>query len=83
MPVGFLDMASSLQTVPPSEPEVSYAQIMEALDALQGGDKQYAGVFVHHAVDHHFHAARSALYQQAHGAEPAGPQGVPEVSSSQ
>jgi len=37
MPVGFPDMASSSQTVPPSEPEVNYAQIMEAIAALQGG----------------------------------------------
>jgi hypothetical protein len=37
MPVGFPDMASSSHTVPPSEPEVNYAQIMEALAALQGG----------------------------------------------
>jgi hypothetical protein len=40
MPVGFPDMASSSHTVPPSEPEVNYAQIMEALAALQGGMKQ-------------------------------------------
>jgi hypothetical protein len=37
MPVSFSDMASSSHTVPPSEPEVNYAQIMEALAALQGG----------------------------------------------
>jgi hypothetical protein len=37
MLVGFLDMASSSQTVPPSEPELSYSQIMEALAAIQGG----------------------------------------------
>jgi hypothetical protein len=37
MPVGFPDMASSSQTVPPSEPQVNYAQIMEALAVLQGG----------------------------------------------
>jgi hypothetical protein len=37
MPVGFLDMASSSQTVPPSELEVNYSQIMEALAAIQGG----------------------------------------------
>jgi hypothetical protein len=37
MPVGFLDMASSSQTVPPSELEVSYSQFMEALVAIQGG----------------------------------------------
>jgi len=37
MPVSFPDMASSSHTVPPSEPEVNYAQIMEALAALQGG----------------------------------------------
>jgi hypothetical protein len=37
MPVGFSDMASSSHTAPPTEPEVNYAQIMEALTALQGG----------------------------------------------
>jgi hypothetical protein len=37
MPVGFSDMASSSQTVPPSEPEVNYSHIMEALAAIQGG----------------------------------------------
>jgi hypothetical protein len=37
IPVGFPDMASSFQTVPPSEPEVNYSQIMEALAAIQGG----------------------------------------------
>ncbi|XP_062163695.1 uncharacterized protein LOC133870547 [Alnus glutinosa] len=37
IPVGFPDMASSSQTVPPSEPEVNYSQIMEALAAIQGG----------------------------------------------
>jgi hypothetical protein len=37
MRVGFSDMASSSQTVPPSEPEVNYSQIMEALAAIQGG----------------------------------------------
>jgi hypothetical protein len=36
MPVGFLDMASSSQTVPPSEPKVNYSQIMEALAAIEG-----------------------------------------------
>jgi len=34
MPVGFPDVASSSHTVPPSEPEVNYAQIMEVLAAL-------------------------------------------------
>jgi hypothetical protein len=37
MPVCFPDMASSFQTVLPSELEVSYSQIMEALAAIQGG----------------------------------------------
>jgi hypothetical protein len=37
MPVGFPDMASSSQTVTPSEPEINYSQIMEALTAIQGG----------------------------------------------
>jgi hypothetical protein len=37
MLVGFPDMASSSHTVTPSEPEVNYAQIMEALAGLQGG----------------------------------------------
>jgi hypothetical protein len=36
MPIGFPDMASSSHTVPPFEPEVNYAQIIEALAALQG-----------------------------------------------
>jgi hypothetical protein len=37
MSVGFQEMASSSQTVPPSETEVNYSQIMEALTAIQGG----------------------------------------------
>jgi predicted nucleic acid-binding Zn-ribbon protein len=37
MPVGFPDMASSSQTVLPSEPDVNYSQIMEALAAIQRG----------------------------------------------
>jgi hypothetical protein len=37
MPVGFPDTASSSQTVSPSEPEVNYSQIIEALTAVQGG----------------------------------------------
>jgi hypothetical protein len=37
MPVAFLDMASSSHTVPPSESEVNFSQIMEAFAALQGG----------------------------------------------
>jgi len=37
MPVGFPDMASSSQTVPPSKPEINFSQIMEALAAIQGG----------------------------------------------
>jgi hypothetical protein len=35
--VGFLDTASSSHTVPPSELEVNYSQIIEALAAVQGG----------------------------------------------
>jgi hypothetical protein len=37
MPVGFPDMPSSSQTVPPSEPEINFSQIMEALAAIHGG----------------------------------------------
>jgi hypothetical protein len=37
MPVGFLDMASSSQTIPPSELEVNHSHIMVALAAIQGG----------------------------------------------
>jgi len=37
MPVGFPDMASSSQTIPPSEPKFNYSQIMEAMAAIQGG----------------------------------------------
>jgi hypothetical protein len=35
MPVGFPDPSS--QIVPPSEPEINFSQIMEALAAIQGG----------------------------------------------
>jgi hypothetical protein len=37
MPVGFPNMASSTHTVPPSELEINFSQIMEALTAIQGG----------------------------------------------
>jgi len=37
MHVAFPDVASSSHTVPPSEPEANYSQIMEALVAIQGG----------------------------------------------
>jgi len=37
MPVGFPDMASSSQTVPPSEPEINFLQIIEVLAAIHGG----------------------------------------------
>jgi len=37
MPVGFLEIASSSQTAPPSEPDVNYSQIMEVIAAIQGG----------------------------------------------
>jgi peptidoglycan hydrolase CwlO-like protein len=30
-------MASSSQTIPPSEPKINFSQIMEALAAIQGG----------------------------------------------
>jgi hypothetical protein len=35
MHVAFPDVASSSHTVPPSEPEANYSQIMEALAAIQ------------------------------------------------
>jgi hypothetical protein len=69
MPVGFPNMASSSHTVPPSEPEVNYAQIMKALEP----EVNYA---------HVLHVVSCALHRQVRGAEPAGPLGVPEVSSS-
>jgi peptidoglycan hydrolase CwlO-like protein len=37
MHVSFPDVASSSHTVPPSEPEANYSQIMEALAAIQRG----------------------------------------------
>jgi hypothetical protein len=37
IPVGKPSVASSSQTVPPFQPEVSYSQIMEALATIQGG----------------------------------------------
>jgi hypothetical protein len=36
IPVGIPDVASSSQTVPPPQPDVSYSQIMEALATIQG-----------------------------------------------
>jgi hypothetical protein len=37
IPVGIPSVASSSQTAPPSQPDVSYSQIKEALTAIQGG----------------------------------------------
>jgi hypothetical protein len=37
MHVTFPDVASSSHTVPPSEPEVNFSQVMDALAAIQGG----------------------------------------------
>jgi hypothetical protein len=37
MHVAFPDVASSSHTIPPSEPEANYSQIMEALASIQGG----------------------------------------------
>jgi hypothetical protein len=37
MDVGFPYLTSSSHTIPPSEPEVNFYQIMEALATLQGG----------------------------------------------
>jgi len=37
MPVAFLDMASSSQTIPPSKLVINFSQITEALTAIQGG----------------------------------------------
>jgi hypothetical protein len=37
IPVGIPSVASSSQTTPPPQPDVSYSQIMEALLAIQGG----------------------------------------------
>jgi hypothetical protein len=80
MPVGFPDMASSSHTVPPSEPEVNYAQIMEALAALQGGMSSMQVSMS--SMQQFIHTASCALHRQACGADPTGPSGVPEVSSS-
>jgi len=69
MPVGFPDMASSSQTVPPPEPEINFSQIMEALAAI-------------HGAVHHFYTAGGAFHKQAGRAESAGSPGVPQVPSS-
>jgi hypothetical protein len=37
IPIGIPSAASSSQTAPPPQPDVSYSQIMEALAAIQGG----------------------------------------------
>jgi hypothetical protein len=71
MPVGFPDIASSSQTVPPSEPKFF---------SDNGGLSCHSGRNKHHATVHHFHVAGGALHQQACGAEPAGSQGMPQVS---
>jgi hypothetical protein len=62
MPVGFPDKASSFQTVPPSEPEVNYSQIMEALAAIQGGEELYTGIYILHAAVHHHYAVGGTLH---------------------
>jgi hypothetical protein len=47
-----------------------------------GGLNCHSGRHEHHAAVHYLYAAGGALHQQAGGAEPAGSQGVPQVSSS-
>jgi hypothetical protein len=37
IPVGIPDVASSSETIPPPQPDVSYSRIIEALAAIQGG----------------------------------------------
>jgi hypothetical protein len=81
MPVAFPDVASSSHTVPPSEPEVNFSQIMEALASLQGGMSN-GGDYVHYAAIHFHFAARNEVHQQAGGADPFGPAGVPPSPSS-
>jgi hypothetical protein len=75
MHVAFPDVASSSHTVPPSEPEANYSQIMEALAAIQGG-------MSHHAAVHLLLTARNAVHQQAGGAYPFVPSRVPSSPSS-
>jgi hypothetical protein len=65
-------MASSFQTVPPSDPKINFSH--------NGGLSCHSGRNGHHAAVHHFYAAGGALHQQAGGAEPAGSQGVPQAS---
>jgi cell division protein FtsL len=68
-------MASSSQTVLSPEPEVNYSQIMEAIAAIQGGMSS-------------MQVTMSSMQQEIHSInlhveqKPAGPSGVPEVSSS-
>jgi len=81
MPVSFPDMASSSHTVPPSEPEVNYAQIMEALAALQGGMSSLQVSMS--SMQQSMSSLQLAMHSiDRRGAEPAGPSGVPELSSS-
>jgi hypothetical protein len=74
MPVAFPDMASSSQTVPPSEPDVLFTDHGDPC-CHSGGNERYAGDYV-------LHAAGDTLHQPACKPKPAGPSGVPEVSSS-
>jgi hypothetical protein len=63
IPVGIPNVASSSQTVPPPQPDVSYSQIMKALVAIQGGHEFYAALHVIHAAVHLSHAAGGSLNQ--------------------
>jgi hypothetical protein len=82
MHVAFPNVASSSHTVPPSEPEVNFSQIIKALATLQRGDEQYPGVDVLHAAVCVLHAAGNAVHQQEGGADPLGPSRVSPSTSS-
>jgi hypothetical protein len=74
MHVAFPDVASSSHTVPPSEPEANYSQIMEALAPIQGGMTT-------------MQQSISSLQLEVRsinkgGADPFGPSGVPSSPSS-
>jgi hypothetical protein len=75
MLVGFPDMASFSQTVPPSELEINFFTDHGGLDC-------YSGRHEHHAAVHHFYTVGGAFHQQAGRAESAGSPGVPQVPSS-
>jgi hypothetical protein len=72
---------SNDEVPPPAAMPVSFPDMASSSHTVPPSE-QLAGVYVLHAAVYEFHAVSCALHRQGRGAEPAGPSGVPEVSSS-